>query len=195
MHEVLGPRTPGNGGPDPLVDDRCGPRRGLDMTQRTQVLEEGGIPTRLREVRMRLDEGFRLRRQAIPGNGHPQHPGVEGRGNFLEQPVGRQVCPCQEPVGPLIHGCSLARLSTGTPAQANRLRDAPWPIAPSVQRISTWLLLLAGDAQVSPGLHRGGPVPAGASRCPRIHRCIGSPLAAMPGSCVRGSHGDRSLIL
>jgi hypothetical protein len=60
MHEVLCARTAGDGRADPLGDDGCRPRRGLKTPQRSQVLEERGIPTRRREIRMMLDEGIRL---------------------------------------------------------------------------------------------------------------------------------------
>src|SRR5262245_53131733 len=69
-----------------------------------------------------FDEGVRLQWQMVSRDGHSQHPGVKGRGNFLEQPVGRQVRPCQEPIGPWIHGRDLASLGQGTPPVWRRTR-------------------------------------------------------------------------
>jgi len=134
MHEMLRARTSGDGRAYLLGYGCYGPRSVLETPQRTQVLEEGGIPTRRREVPMMLDEGVRLRRQAVPGDSDPQHPGVEGRGNLPKQPTGRQVRPCQEPVGPLIHSLSLAKADTGTPLLWgwHRGNRAPPLTAPSV---------------------------------------------------------------
>jgi hypothetical protein len=61
MHEVFRSRTSGDSHANLLVDDLCRPRGALKTSRRTQVIEEGGIPTRRWEVRMMLDDGFRLR--------------------------------------------------------------------------------------------------------------------------------------